>query len=343
MSALELLELTDPRWARFVSASGGSTPFHQPGWAQFLAECYRFPAHAAVVSDDTGKISAGLPMLEVGHWARRRWVALPFTDYCPPLAASPHARDELVRAIEAAVAERGLRRAEIRGGVPNSTVVGFRHVLPLGNDPAQVWNRLHRSQVQRNIKRAEREGVTIRAATTEDELTDVFYRLHLATRRRHGVPVQSRPFFRLLWRRQVAEGHGSLLLAEHGGVPIAAGLFLHSFGATVYKFGASEPSSWRLRPNHLLMWRAVEDACARGDDYLDFGRTDLDNSGLRDFKRRWGTDEEPLRYSWLGADTAAVKVPGHAGAAASILATAIRSGPSWVCRAAGGALYRYAA
>ena len=120
---------------------------------------------------------------------------------------------------------------------------------------------------------------------------------------------------------------------------MAGALFLTSGGCTIYKFGASDVDGWPLRPNHLIFWTAIQEACARGDTRFDFGRTDLDNSGLRAFKHSWGASERPLRYSTLAPGAAA----GHAGLAARALEAAIRRGPSWVCRGAGQALYRYAA
>ena len=71
----------------------GSTPFHDPAWAQLVADCYGFDAFAAALIAEDGEIRAGAPMVAVRHLGRRpRWVSLPFTDYCPPLAASPHRR-----------------------------------------------------------------------------------------------------------------------------------------------------------------------------------------------------------------------------------------------------------
>jgi lipid II:glycine glycyltransferase (peptidoglycan interpeptide bridge formation enzyme) len=195
------------------------------------------------------------------------------------------------------------------------------------------------TQVARSIARAHREQVIVRRATGERDL-DAFYALHTRTRRRQGVPVQPRQFFDLLWSHLVVTGQAVILLADAPGRQTVAGaLFLTGGGTTIYKFGASDVESRPVRANHLILWTAIEEACARGDRRFDFGRSDLGNHGLRAFKSSWGALERPLRYSTLA--------PGAAldseSLAARALGTAIRRGPSWVCRRAGAALYRHAA
>jgi lipid II:glycine glycyltransferase (peptidoglycan interpeptide bridge formation enzyme) len=214
-------------------------------------------------------------------------------------------------------------------------------VLVLDRSPAKVYAGFHRSQVQRNIRRAEREGLTIRQATCPPDLVDTFYQLHLRTRRRQGVPVQPRRFFRMLWENTISTGLGSVLIVEAVGRPIAAAVFLAWNGTVIYKFGASEASAWSLRPNHLLFWYAIRTACEQGYRRFDFGRTDAGQEGLRNFKLSWGAAEDPLVYQTLGAE--ARPAPATEGMAARMLGPVIRHGPLLLCRAVGETLYRYTA
>ena len=66
---------------------------------------------------------------------------------------------------------------------------------------------------------------------------------------------------------------------------------------------------------------------------------DADNQGLREFKSGWGACEEPLAYSVI-AERPPVPSTDRIGPA---MATVIRRAPTWVCRAMGEVLYRYAA
>ncbi len=147
--------------------------------------------------------------------------------------------------------------------------------------------------------------------------------------------------FKLLWQRLHPTGLARTLIAELDGRPIAAAMFLRFGGTVVYKYGASAPEHWRERPNHLIFWRAIQDACAAGDRCLDLGRSDPDNAGLRAFKSHWGR-RSALLYTAIPASAPASRgVMQNIGA--RVLSTTIRRSPPLVCRALGAALYRYAA
>ena len=121
-----------------------------------------------------------------------------------------------------------------------------------------------------------------------------FYDLHLNTRRRQGVPIQPRRFFALVLERLIETGLGSILIAEVKGRPAAAAILLRWNRRVIYKLAASERSLLRYKPNHALVWHAIQTAVREGDVNFDFGRSDLSNSGLRAFKSGWGAREKPL-------------------------------------------------
>jgi CelD/BcsL family acetyltransferase involved in cellulose biosynthesis len=344
--------IDDPYWSAFVAGHPSALPFHHPAWAAMLGECYRFRAFCLAVEDPAGRMLAGLPVLEVRR-GRTRWVSLPFTDECPPLTAGGTDGDavgetagdvagRLAGWLDTARRAHGVGRLEIRARLSGTRADGsyLTHRLPLARPEPEVFASLHANQVRRNIQRARRAGVVVRAGTVEEDLTEVFYRLHLRTRHRLGVPVQPVRYFRLLWRRLLATGLGTLLVAECSGVPAAAAVFLASPHVCVYKYGASDERQWAARPNHLLFWTAIQWAMARGCDTFDFGRTDLGDTGLREFKSRWGTEERTLAYSVLpdgpGRD-------GGGGGVPAAVRSLIRHGPRFVPRVLGELLYRHTA
>jgi lipid II:glycine glycyltransferase (peptidoglycan interpeptide bridge formation enzyme) len=215
------------------------------------------------------------------------------------------------------------------------------HRTQLATDADAVFDRLHRSQVQRNVKRAGRDGIVVRRAETQSDLTNSFYELQLQTRRRLGMPMQPRRFFEALWSHLLEPGHGSLLLAYFGTKPVAGAVFLTGSETMTYKYGASDASSWRLRPNHLLFWTAMRTACDAGYGWFDFGRSDLEDRGLREFKGGWGAVEEDLVYTKL-PDPESESASAAARALPAMRAV-IRRSPGWVSRLSGELLYRYAA
>jgi CelD/BcsL family acetyltransferase involved in cellulose biosynthesis len=343
MSGTAVLELTDPRWADFVAGQPAATPFHHPDWAALVASSYGFRAFAIATSDANGKIQAGLPMIEVRHLRREpKWVSLPFTDYCPPLLSAPEEEGPLGSALAEASQAAGVRRVEVRAPLAGTAPTGtaFRHVVALDGDPDQVLARFRR-QVRQQIRQAEDNGVKVRQAAGPEDLLGTFYQLHLRTRRRIGVPVQPRRFFRMLWESVISTGLGLVFVAEANGQPIAAQVCLAWNGTMIGKFSASDDKAWSLRPNDMIIWHSIKTAFELGCRRLDMGRTDAGNDGLRAFKRSWAAAEEPLVYGTLGL--APEPTPGHDGMAGQMLASVIRHSPLVVCRAAGEVLYRYAA
>jgi CelD/BcsL family acetyltransferase involved in cellulose biosynthesis len=339
---LRSLELGDARWDRFVGMRDEGLPFHRWAWLEVLAESYGFRPIAAVLASPSGALCAGLPLMEVRDRIRgRRWIALPFTDRCPVLAESATAAKALVGALAAAARKEGVRlevRSQVEGEGLAAGVVAVRHELDLTSGYEAV-ERGFSAMTYRNIAKALRAGLEVRVAEHEDDLVRLFYGLQLRTRRRLGIPVQPRRFFRLLWRLGLERGLGHALLVLDRGRPIAGAVFLVERGTVVYKYGASDERAWSLRPNNLLFAEAIRRACDEGRTSFDFGRANVGGAGLRAFKASWGASEEPLVYTRLGSAPGIEPPSGPM----RLAGTLIRRAPTWLGRAVGEGLYRYAA
>lgn len=335
------LSFDDPRWRRFVAGRGDATPFHDPDWAILLADCYGLDGFVLAEVDDEGAITAGLPLLAPPRLPTRprRLVSLPFTDAVRPLVDGA-GEAALTVAIDSARRELGVDRVELRAELAGARPAPPRaviHTLALDADPDVILSAMTRGK-RRDVRAAQRSSLVVRHAESEQDLTETFYRLHLETRRRLGVPSQPKRFFRLLWRRLIDRGRGHVLAVFDGSVPVAAAVFLAANGTMVYKYSASDARRRSGLPNDLLLWTAIRGACADGHRTFDFGRTELAAAGLRSFKARWGGVERPLVYSAIG-DGAPAGVADAAGRIGRLL----RHSPVWVTRATGAVLYRYAA
>jgi CelD/BcsL family acetyltransferase involved in cellulose biosynthesis len=338
----QVLALDDDRWLRFVQSTEGALPSHHPSWASMLAECYGYGTFVFALTDDAGNIVGGLPFADVKvPLLGRKWVSLPFTDYVQPLVASSDLAPLLIAELDSLRQAERVNRVEIRAAVEGTAHVierGFRHVLPLDTDLDSIFRSFHRSQVQRGIRKAEREGTVVRPGSRIEDLTHVYYSLHAQTRRRLGMPVQPRRFFELLWQRIIDPGLGRLLLAEVGRHAVA-GVVVLSWGKTAtYKYSASAPDVSPYRPTHLILWHAIRQACEAGYAEFDFGRTDFDSPGLRSFKLGWGPREEILAYSVVADDPPT----GVRAGPSPLIRTAIRRSPVGVARIIGRLLYKYA-
>jgi lipid II:glycine glycyltransferase (peptidoglycan interpeptide bridge formation enzyme) len=149
--------------------------------------------------------------------------------------------------------------------------------------------------VRRAVRKAQGLKLEVEMADTLAAVR-AFYRLHVGTRKRHGVPPQSFAFFENIHRHIVAHGQGMVVLARRSGAVIAGAMFFHLGRKAIYKFGASDERFQECRGNNLVMWEAIRWYAGHGYRTLHFGRTSRDNEGLRRFKSSWGCRESVLEY-----------------------------------------------
>jgi CelD/BcsL family acetyltransferase involved in cellulose biosynthesis len=339
--AAVLLEPQDEAWVHFATSNTQANIFHHPAWSNVLAECYSYRPFVLAVCDSVGTVQGGIPMMEVNsRFTGRRWVSLPFSDHCAPLYENGCAFERLGEQLVGLVQEGEAPRIELRWGWPGNPAIRLQfgyvlHTLELEEDPERLHRRFHRTQWQ-NVRHAEERGVRIEWAEELDQLR-TFYHLQCLTRRRHGLPVQPWRFFERLWQAVLRQGRGFLLLAHAGSRCLAGGVFLHWQQTLTYKYAASAEGGRELRPNHLLTWTAMRWGCENGLKRFDFGRSRIEDIGLRAFKHRWGARETPLTYSTLSAAPDRPVVDRLMG----VMQAVIRASPVLVCRAAGELLYRH--
>jgi lipid II:glycine glycyltransferase (peptidoglycan interpeptide bridge formation enzyme) len=243
--------------------------------------------------------------------------------------------------LDDARADAGVDHVEVRCALPPparpASSGAVAHRCPLPAAAAELRSTVNGSH-RRGAVVASRRGVVLRTGERCHDLAEAFYTLHVGTRRRHGVPVQPRRYFELLWDRVLARDLGLLLLAEVDGEPVAGGVFLAWRGTFIHKYSASDALAWPRHANDLLLWEALTWAVEHGCTQVDFGRSDLADTGLRDFKRAWGGREEPLVYSTVGKPARDSR-----GRLARVARPVLRHGPVWLTRVTGEVLYRYAA
>jgi len=166
-----------------------------------------------------------------------------------------------------------------------------------------------------------------------------FYRLHVQTRRRHGLPPQPLSFFRNIVDEVIRRGAGFVVHASLESRCVAAAIFFQFGRTAIYKFGASEAASQGARGNNLVMWEGIRSLARSGCESLHFGRTSLANDGLRRFKLGWGTTEELMRYfQW---DTVARKWVGGCDHSRGLHNVFFAKMPLAINRLAGAVVYTH--
>ena len=334
----------DPRldgtWDLLVLKHPEHTFFHSTAWAQVLCLSYGHkPFYLQVY--ERGELVALLPLLEVNsRFTGRRGVCLPFSDACGPLifgeSVSPLFHSKLVEMARA----RRWEYVEIRGTagmedghLDNRTF--YVHELDLKPGLDQLLRGFDAS-VRRALRKAGRSELTVQISDTRQSLAR-FFGLHMKTRRRHGVPPQSKDFFSHIHEAVLKPGLGFVVQACRDSRPIAAAVFFNFGRGAVYKFAASEESQHQLRGNNLVMWEGIKELVNRGAERLHFGRTSCENHGLRRYKRAWASKEESVSY--LRLDLPSERWTSVDGCGHSLHEHVFRRMPLAVNRLAGAMLY----
>jgi lipid II:glycine glycyltransferase (peptidoglycan interpeptide bridge formation enzyme) len=165
---------------------------------------------------------------------------------------------------------------------PQSSGAGFGDVqpryvfqVPLADrstdDIFGSFNQLWR----RNIRKAERAGVTVEQGAAEDLAT--FHELYQETAVRDRFTPRPLRYFERMWSAMRAEDPDRirLYLARHNGVALAAATWVKVGDHVWYSYGASANEGRDVRPSNALQWRMLTDA-------HDAGAATYDLRGISD-------------------------------------------------------------
>ena len=297
-----MIKIVNPReypdWNNILFSCPGASFFHTSTWARVLEKSYHYePLYLTMVRNGT---MAVLPVMEVNSpLTGKRGVSLPFTDYCEPIVSD----DEQFKEIFTYVTDYGRKNAwryiEMRGGQkfldkyePSECYLG--HTIDLTGGANKILSNV-RDSTKRNIRKAEKVGVSVEITNSLDAV-DEFYRLNSLSRRDHGIPPQPYYFFKNIYEEIISKRMGFVSLATYNNVAIAGNVYFQFRETVIYKYGASDKNYQHLRANNLIMWEAIKWCCENGYKNLCFGRTETDNDGLRQFKSGWGTKEHVIKY-----------------------------------------------
>ncbi|RZS91171.1 lipid II:glycine glycyltransferase (peptidoglycan interpeptide bridge formation enzyme) [Motilibacter rhizosphaerae] len=172
--------------------------------------------------------------------------------------------------------------------------------LPLAgrteDDVLRGFNQLWR----RNIKKAEKAGVTVETGTTAD--LPAFHALYVETARRDGFTPRPLAYFERMFRAMDDEDPEriTLLLARREGVLLAATTLVRVGRHAWYSYGASSTEGREHRGSNAVQWEMVRRSLAAGCEVYDLrGITDTiaesdPHFGLIQFKL--GTGGEAVEY-----------------------------------------------
>jgi CelD/BcsL family acetyltransferase involved in cellulose biosynthesis len=288
-----------PNWDHLLLTNDQTAFFHTAAWAKVLRDAYGYKPFYLTITEN-GALAGLIPVMEIKSLLTgKRGVSLPFTDLCEPVAKDGETFTALLKEATAVGRRAGWKHLELRGGKSYlqqepASAEYLVHTLELNADEAKVEAKL-KPTIRRNIRKAQKEGVTARLERSLEAM-DTYYRLHCLTRQRHGLPPQPWSFFRKIYDYIISAGKGFVALAGYQNQWIAGAVYVLFRDQAIYKYGASDRSFQHLRPNNLVMWEAIRWCCHNAVRTFSFGRTEPENEGLLQFKRGWGGVESKLIY-----------------------------------------------
>jgi lipid II:glycine glycyltransferase (peptidoglycan interpeptide bridge formation enzyme) len=269
----------DREWDDFVSRTSGGHHLQTSRWAQVKATVGWRAARVVTRSD--GRIVGGCQVL------MRPLPLIGSLAYVPrgPLTADggPSTLDEILTGIrelarrerllylkiqppvdrpdmEALLLARGFRPSGLEAA-PTATVR-----VDLRCTPDELLAQMSKNR-RRNIRRAERSGVTVRSGGAAD--LPAYYRTIQATAERQGFLPYPARYYEQIWRSFSPGGHAMLLLAESGGHIVASLLLIAFRDTALFKMGGWSGEHREARVNELLHWRAILWARSRGFRWYD--------------------------------------------------------------------------
>lgn len=338
---IKRIPANDPRWMQYLGTRSDAGPFHHPYWMQNLEDSYHYSPFVVVVEDASQQIIAGVPLAEVNSpLTGRRWVSLPFSDYCPPLADNDDALNSLTDGLVALSTEAGVPKIELRWEYPARPEIKTSqdfvyHIGHFCKGTEQETYMQFRNTNRRFVRQTLERGVTVEIGTSL-EFVKKFYDIHCYTRRKLGVPVQPWHYFENLGKNVLEKGLGFVILAFQNDECIAGNVILHYQQTLAVKYRASGNADLtKLHPNYLLDWEVIKWGCANGFTSFEHGKCDTKDENLRHYKNHWEYEEKPLTYSYLGYE------PEKEGKIYSIMHAVLQRSPIWFCRLVGEVLYRH--
>lgn len=127
----------------------------------------------------------------------------------------------------------------------------------------QLWRR--------NIKKAEKEGVTVRLGTVDD--LGAFHTCYVETAKRDHFTPRPLSYFKTMWDALTGENkyRMKLFIAEHPDHQgaIAATTLTRVGQHSWYSYGASTTAARDLRPSNAIQWAMIKDSLNSGSAVYD--------------------------------------------------------------------------
>lgn len=220
---------------------------------------------------------------------------MPFLDGGGPCGSSDALKIKLLESLHQKATELDAKWIELRSTEPLPLETPPHEdkvtlVFDLPADTNVLWKNL-KAKVRNLVRKGDRAGLTVEWGGSE--LLDAFYPIFAINMRDLGSPVHSRAFFAETLKAFGDQAHIALIKKDETAVGGLIGIGYQETFAVPWASSLRE--YFKLSPNMLLYWQALQRACTQGYRRFDFGRSSRDVGTYR-FKKQWGAEEQQLYW-----------------------------------------------
>ncbi len=282
LPAITVTYLDAAPWDHFCDAHEHGHILQHSDWGQLKAQTGWHATRIAVA--DGGELLAGAQVLT----QRRYGVSFCYVPRGPLLCDDPLINQALIAAITQFAKRQRAVAVRYEPNVASDSVHAGRYtkflatadahisesiqpqhtiLTPLAGDDATLLKQMSKGH-RADIKRAQREGVTVRTATSDSDL-DTFVAIMQHTGQRNDFAVHQRAYYADVWQRFGRTQRATLLIAEFAANPVAAAMIVANTQTACYLYGGSYEAAFACGANHLIQWHALCWARDHGCQHYD--------------------------------------------------------------------------
>lgn len=297
---MQLIEITDQTtWDNFVSNSPFGHPLQLWAWGEVKKKNGWTPLRLGLQNGDHLEVA-----IQILFWdIPKTKMKLAYVPRGPVIDPLSHDVGKLLYAAAQIAKAQGAIQLKLEpawqgvklpaGWIQSSdnVLLAETYCINLSQDEDVLLGAIQ-SKARQYIRKAEREGVSIRRLTASDELSKVMA-VYNDTAQRAGFALHSEEYYRALLEKGAK--HNYLVVAEQAG-QVVAFVWILAAGSTAFElYGGMTREGAKLHGNYALKAHAMQMMKAEGFTVYDFnGRL---NDGVSHFKSLWGATET----DWIGS------------------------------------------
>ena len=292
-------EVSSDQWNHFLQECDQATIYHTPEWKKLLEASFNYEPCYLFVLDENNQLIGLLPLFKVrSRITRNRLCTLPFSHECGYIG-DENAMGLVYEEVLRLGASKDISYIEIRDRVNMEAPMEVsntycKHVIELSDDLDRTWRNLDRS-VRANIKKTVKDGVTTEVSRDMNDIYS-YYELDSVSKIRHGVPCHPLTFLKNM--HTYMQDKLILVMARYQNKVVSGGVRWIFKDQMVAAYASSDPDYRSLSPQHAVDWASIVYAHEIGCKIIDYGRTSKENRGLIGYKKRYGTIEKEMYYSY---------------------------------------------